>query len=125
MLASTKTRAPSGRSSSVIQIFFQDRMHHSWIGGNAAKRGLGDTRLPAPLTPPGFGWRDEDFHLRSIGHREWFFQDDHIPFHVSFIAHGRVSSVDAGLGCALPRHAFAELVSATGLTLGLRHDAVL
>src|SRR5215510_13020711 len=97
MLASTKTRGPSGRSSSFIHILFQDHMNHSRIGGNNAKCGLGDTRLPAPLTPRVFGWRDEDFHLRPIGHRERFFQDDHTPLYVSFISHSRVSSVDASL----------------------------
>ena len=100
-------------------------MHHSWIGGNAAERGLGDTRLPAPLMPGVFGWRDEDFHLRSVGYCEWFFQNDYIPFHVSFIAHRRVSSVDAGVGRSLPRHAFAELAGARVLTIVLRYDAVL
>src|SRR6266511_2504757 len=127
MLASTKTRAPSGRSSSFIHIFFKDSINYSWIGGNDAKRRLGDTRLPAPFTFPVFGWRYEDFHLGPIGHRERFFQDDHIPLRVSFISHSRVSSVDdgLGLGCYLPIHACAELAGAWVLTIGLRHDDVL
>jgi hypothetical protein len=35
------------------------------------------------LTLPVFGWRYEDFHLGPSEHRERFFQDDHLPLHVS------------------------------------------
>src|SRR5882724_6625790 len=52
MLASTRTRAPSGRSSSFIHIFFQDSPNGRWIGGNHAKGRLCDIRLPPPLPLP-------------------------------------------------------------------------
>src|SRR5262245_65998782 len=91
MLASTRTRAPSGRSSSFIHVFFQDSPNGRWIRGNHAKGRLCDIRLPLPLTPFVFGWRHEDFHLGSIGHRERFMEDDHISLHISFISHRLVS----------------------------------
>src|SRR6266446_146162 len=92
MLASTKTRAPLGRSSSFIHIFFQHSTNEGWIGAHHAKRLLGDTRLRSIRLSSLFGWRHEDFYLSAVWHWQRFLQNDYIPFDVSCISHSCVSS---------------------------------
>src|SRR5712691_1397701 len=92
MLASTKMRAPLGRSSSFIQLFFQHSTNESRIGAHYAECLLGDTRLCSIRITFLFAWRHGDFHLSPVWHWQRLFQDDHIPFDVSCIFHSCVSS---------------------------------